>query len=487
MSLATAIKTAQNSLLNTARQTIVTSRNIGEASNENYVRRDAVLASGMSGARVVDIRRNSNEELLRDSLAALSNSRAQSVVSYGADRLQRLVNGVDSSTAPATLIAGFEDALQLYSSDPSNTLLASSAVYAAKEVADGLNGASLAIQEYRAEIDQDIKNSVAELNDLLASFKQANDEVVQGTRSGADVNDALDQRDSLLKKISEYVSVSVVKREGNDFALYTGQGVTLFETVPRSVTFEPLTSYSPGVAGNAIRVDGVPIIGGDGANTDSVGTLAAMVQMRDDISSELQSQLDEIARGLIATFAESDQSGGGGPDLAGLFTHTGGPAIPAAGTLSPGLGLTISVNAAFDPAVGGNPELLRDGGANGAAYVGNTTGGSAYSTRLINYVESMSDPLPTDIAAGIAGTYSVSGYAESSLGWLESLRKTATEAADGKSALYERLENALQSSTGVNIDEEMAILIDLEQAYEASSRIIRAVDEMLQSLLAAVN
>lgn len=106
---------------------------------------------------------------------------------------------------------------------------------------------------------------------------------------------------------------------------------------------------------------------------------------------------------------------------------------------------------------------------------------------MIDYAERMNDPLPTDIGAGIAGIYSVSGYAESSLGWLESLRKTATEAADSKTALYERLDGALQSATGVNIDEEMAILINLEQSYEASARIIRAVDEMLDVLMAAVN
>jgi flagellar hook-associated protein 1 FlgK len=487
MSLTTAIRTAQNSLLNTARQTIVTSRNISEASNENYVRREAILVSGQSGARVVNVQRNSDQQLLRDSLSARSSSEAQSVLSTGADRLQRLVNGVDNSTAPATLIAAFEDALQLYGSDPSNTLLASSAVYAAKEVANGLNGASLAIQEYRTDIDQDIKGAVAELNDLLVDFERANDEVVQGTRAGVEVNDALDERDALLKRISEFVSVSVVQRDGNDFALYTSQGVTLFETVPRSVTFDPVTSYSPGVTGNAIRIDGVPIIGGDGANTNSVGTLAAMIQMRDDISSQLQSQLDEIARGLVTAFAEADTTGGGGPDLAGLFTWGGGPAIPVSGTLSPGLALTFSVNGAFDPSLGGDPELLRDGGANGAAYVSNTTGGAGYSDRLIGYVEGMSDPVPTDVAAGIAGTYSVSGYAESSLGWLESVRKTATEAADSKTALYQRLDGALQSSTGVNIDEEMAILIDLEQSYAASARIIKAVDEMLQTLMAAVN
>jgi flagellar hook-associated protein 1 FlgK len=293
MSLTAAIRTAQNSLMNTARQTIVTTRNITEASNENYVRRDAVVVSSLNGARVVDVRRNSDQDLLRDSLRALSNSTAQSFISSGADRLQRLVNGTDNSTAPSTLLAAFEDALQLYSSDPSNTLLASSAVYSAKEVADGLNSASLAIQEYRGDIDQDISNSVSALNDLLVSFKQVNDEVIQGTRVGADINDALDERDTILKRISEFVPVSVVQRDGNDFALYTGQGVTLFETVPRSVTFEPLNSYSPGMTGNAIRIDGVPIIGGDGANTDSVGSLAAMVQMRDDIAVQLQSQLDE--------------------------------------------------------------------------------------------------------------------------------------------------------------------------------------------------
>lgn len=486
MSLTAAIRTAQNSLLNTARQTVVTSRNISEASNANYVRRDSVLVSTDSGARVVNVRRNTNEDLLRDSLLARSDSTAQSIISDGTDRLQRLVNGIDNVTAPATLIASFEDALQLYSSDSSNTLLASSAVDYAKELANGLNGASLAIQEYRGEIDQNISESVGNLNDLLANFKQVNDEVVQGTVVGADVNDALDQRDSLLKQISEYVSVSVLQRDNNDYALYTSQGVTLFETVPREVTFDPLTSYSPGVTGNPIRIDGVPVIGGDGANTNSTGSLAAMVQMRDTITVQLQSQLDEVARGLVTTFAESDTTGGGLPDLAGLFTYSGGPAIPASGTISTGIALTLSVNGAFDPSVGGDPELLRDGGANGIAYVSNTTGGSGYSDRLIKYVEAMNDPLPTDIRAGIAGTYSVSGYAESSLGWLESTRKTASEAADGKNALYERLQNSLSSSTGVNIDEEMAILIDLEQSYQASARIVSAIDDMLKTLMQSV-
>jgi flagellar hook-associated protein 1 FlgK len=486
MSLTSALRIAQNSLLNTARQTIVASRNISEASNENYVRRDPMVVSSDAGARVVNIRRNTNIDLFWHSLNAKSESTAQSFIADTATRLQRLVNGVDNSTAPSTLIASFKDALQLYSSEPSNTLLATSAVTFAKELSDGLNTASLAVQEFRSSIDADLEDEVGKFNSLLTEFKQVNDEVVQGTRSGTDVNDALDRRDTLLKDISEYVSVSVVQRADNDYALYTGQGVTLFETVPRTVSFDPLTTYAPGITGNAIRIDGVPVIGGTGSNSSASGTFAAMIQMRDTVAVQMQSQLDEIARGLITTFAETDQTGGGGPDLAGLFTYAGGPAIPAAGTISTGIALTLGVNGAFDPAVGGDPTLLRDGGANGAAYVANTTGGSAFSDHLIGYVEAMSDPLATDINAGIAGSYSVSGYAETSLGWLESLRSTASSASDSKYALYERLNEAHFASTGVSIDEEMSILIDLEQSYEASARILAAVGQMMDELLAAV-
>jgi flagellar hook-associated protein 1 FlgK len=486
MSLTAAIRTAQSSLLNTALQTVVTSRNIAEASNENYSRRDALLVSTDSGARVVSILRATDKKLLWDGLQAYSDSNAQSFLSQGADRLQRLINGVDNATAPATLLSNFEDALQLYSSDASNTLLASSVIDYAKDLADGLNSSSLAIQSYRAEIDQDIEGAVAELNNLLAKFKDVNDEVVQGTIVKADVNDALDERDALLKEISKYVSVSAVQRDNNDYALFTSQGVTIFETIPRDVTFDPQTVYTPGITGNAIRIDGVPVIGGVGANTSSSGKLAAMVQMRDSVSVDMQSQLDEIARSLVTIFAESDTSGGGGPDLAGLFTWSGGPAIPPAATIETGMALTIAVNPLFDPVVGGDPELLRDGGANGVAYVSNATGGAGYADHLIGYLESMNASVPTDINAGIAGTYSVSGYAESSLGWLESLRSRASDAADSKAALHDRLRTAMLSETGVNIDEEMAILIDLEQAYQASARIVQAVDEMLQALLNSV-
>ena len=73
---------------------------------------------------------------------------------------------------------------------------------------------------------------------------------------------------------------------------------------------------------------------------------------------------------------------------AGLFTWPGAPAIPPAGTLVDGLAGSISAQRRLRFLAGGNPNLLRDGGANGAGYVHNTVGGASYADLLISYSDS---------------------------------------------------------------------------------------------------
>ena len=49
-----------------------------------------------------------------------------------------------------------------------------------------------------------------------------------------------------------------------------------------------------------------------------------------------------------------------------------------------------------------------------------------------------------------------------------------------------RTSEALSNVTGVNIDEEMSLLLDLEHSYQASAKLVQTVDNMLAALLAAV-
>ena len=485
MSLSTALSIAQSALLNTQRQTTIVSRNISESANPDYSRRGTMLSTAGNGASIVDIRRSTSDVLFRQNMAALSAWSGQETLLNGLNTLDIDVFGANNTNHPSRLIGDLQSALQIYSASPSNTSVAENVIETARQLVSALNSGSDAIQNYRTGVDREIVSTVADLNTLLADFKVANDEVVAGSKLGRDVNDALDQRDALLKKITEIVPITAIKRSDNDIMLTTTSGITLFETVPRNVTFTPTAGYAAGAAGNSIYVDGVPLAAGTGANTSSSGKLTALVQLRESVAGGLQAQLDEVARGLINAFAETDPTAIN-PDLAGLFTWPGGPALPAAGTLENGLAGVISINAAFDSSVGGNPHLLRDGGANGAAYIHNSSGGASYADLLLSYDTRIGTPIAFDPAAGISGTISLSAYSTESASWFSALRSDATRASENKTALMMRTSEALSNVTGVNIDEEMSLLLDLEHSYQASAKLVQTVDNMLAALLAAV-
>jgi flagellar hook-associated protein 1 FlgK len=70
--------------------------------------------------------------------------------------------------------------------------------------------------------------------------------------------------------------------------------------------------------------------------------------------------------------------------------------------------------------------------------------------------------------------------------WLQAVRKSATAEADYKSTLKDQASSALSRITGVNLDEEMTLMLDLERSYQASAKIMATIDSMLGSLMQAV-
>lgn len=489
MSLTTALNIAQSALFNTTRQTTVVSQNITNSGNPDYARRSATVVSTAPGATVVSIQRTTDDVLFRSNMKALSAYEGQNTLLNGMQNLSLAVNGVDNADSAASALGDFQQALNLYSATPSNTSLGENTVESARQLVRNLNDGTNAIQSFRTDMDNQISQAVSDLNNLLKSFDQANRAIVAGNQTGADVSDAQDQRDGLLKQISQYVSISAIKRDNGDMMLVTSDGATLYETVPRTVTFDATAGYSATTVGNAIKVDGVPLSAGAGGNTSGSGRLAAMVQLRDSTATTMQSQLDEIARGLISAFAETDP---GDPTATagktpGLFTWPGAPAMPADGTLAPGLAGRISINPAMDSTVGGSASVLRDGGGGGAAYVANPDGNASFSDLLIRYSQNLDKPIAFDPAAGAGANASVMTYSTNAVSSFEAGRKDASDAADNKNALMTRTQQALSNSTGVNIDEEMSMMLDLEHSYQASARMISTVDNMLSALLNAIH
>lgn len=491
MSLSAGLNIARSALAVVSGQTAVISRNISAVNDPNYARRTAnvvALASG-SGVEISSITRATDKVLFATKIDAASRAMMQEAIAAGLDALENTINDPNLGRSPSALIGKFNDALQFYANAPQDVTAASSAVAAAVNLANALNDATSTVQGVRAQADADMASSVDRINSLLSRLEDVNGVIVSQSETAGDLNDYLDQREQILSELSEEIGIKTVTRGRNDVVVYTDGGVTLFESKARAVTFQPTGAFTAGVEGNAVHVDGVPVTGDAAGMKTHSGRLAGYAAVRDTLAPAYQSQIDELARGLIVAFRESDQSAMPAlPDVPGLFTWSGAPAMPGSAVV-PGIAGSIKVNPNVNPAAGGNVNLLRDGGISNPgdpAYTYNTSGAAGFSDRLRELLDMMTTPQDFDPLAGLGTNVSLSKYAGASAGWLEEARRSATSDADFSATLLNRASTALSNVTGVNLDEEMTIMLELERSYQASAKIVSTIDAMFDTLLAAV-
>ncbi len=487
MSLSTGLNIARSALAFVSSETAVLSRNISGASEENYVRRELNpinLAGG--GVRPAQVSRASNDALLAQFINSSSASSKQQAIVDGLNYLHQTIANSDLGHAPSEKLAALESALSLYAESPNDTTRANAVVARANDLALSLNNSAQSVVEVRQKADTDMAASVGRINDLLTEFESANTEIVRANQKLTDASEAYDRRDGILKQLADEIGIRTVQRPDDDIAIYTDSGVTLFEKHPRSVVFSQTNGFSPTTGGGAVYVDGVAVTGANAPLPIKSGRLAGLAELRDVTSVTYQTQLDEMARGLVEAFAETDPGTPAAlPPLTGLFTYSGGPNLPATGTHYQGMAAEIRVEATVDPSQGGSPSLIRDGGINGAGYIQNSTGAAGFNERILNNISELSASRSFDSAASIDTTASVSGYGASSIAWIEQTRSIVQQEADYSATLKAHTSVTLTNAVGVNVDEEMANLLELERSFEASARLISAIDQMFSTLLQA--
>jgi flagellar hook-associated protein 1 FlgK len=495
MSLSSAYLIANGSLSTISTQISTVSRNISNSGTRGYSEKYAQIVTDYNGGAVIRSINNATDlALFKSLLQSTAGEANSSSLAAGVSALAQLMisssgsSNVTSGNSPVAKLAALKAALQQYDAAPSDTTAAGAVLSSAKDLVESLNNASTATQQAREQADADIGSAVTNINDLLAQFQKVNSDIVAGTAANSDVTDLLDQRNNLLTQLSSQVGVRTLTRANNDMVIYTDNGATLFETTPRAVTFQPSAALGAGASGSAVYVDGIPITGQNPASQNiQSGALAGLTQIRDVVAPKFQNQLDEIARGLVSAFSESDQTGGGAPTRPGLFTFPG--ATGAVGsTLVPGLASLIQVNANADPSQGGDITRLRDGGISdptNPAYKYNTTGAAGFSGRIEQLLSNLQAPQAFDPAAGLDQNASLVSYATESQGWLAAQKQQADNGATFQSALLAQTSQAFSNATGVNLDSEMSKMVALENSYQASAKLLTTIDSMFQALLDA--
>lgn len=484
MNLTTATNAANASLATISAESSVLSRNIAGINNGgSFSRKIANIATTVSGSvALTSITNAQNKALFESVLGATSSSAAQNAILSGLTALQNSMGDTDSANSPSSEISALTNALQAYEASPNDASLAASVVTAANSLAMTLNNATTTVQQLREQTDSQMASSVSQINSLLSQFQTVNSQIVSATAMGNDVTDLEDTRNTILTQLSQQIGISTTVGANGDMSIYTDSGVTLFQGGrPRSVAFQPVSTYTPATTGNAVYVDGVAITGVSAAMPIQSGALAGLGNLRDSIAVTYQTQLDQIAQGLISSFAETDPSGLGTP-LAGLFTNAGSTIVPSVSS-NTGLAGAISVNAAVDPNQGGNAMLLRDG----INYTYNTANAASYSTQLQQLLTNLSSGQTFNPAGQIGTGNSVGGYAMASASWLNGQLQNATSESSYQSTLLSNSTTALSNVTGVNLDDEMSQMLDLENSYAASSKLLTTINSMFVDLTNAIN
>jgi flagellar hook-associated protein 1 len=486
--LTSALSLALSGLVATQSQTALVSRNITRAGEEDYTRKIVDISTDLSGnVRATNIVRQVEKGLVEAANAALSGREGQQIINESLSRLSEIVGDVEEDGSIAWGIGQLQSALKDFEASPSNTSLGNSVIRVAADLARTLNAAADIASDVRQDTESGISNSVRNANQLLSEIEDINSRITSGRSDSGTIAELLDKRDAAIKSLSAELGLRTVERPNRGIAIYTDSGVTLFDVVARSISFDTTVGLQAGSDGKAVYVDGVQVTGAGAPMSLRQGRIAAQAEFRDGTAKILQVQIDETARMLVTQFAESDQGVPTSlPAATGLFQWAGSPSVPSLGVLAPGIASQIKISPLFDPAQGGSANLLRDGGANGAAYVANANGVSGFQPRLANLISSFDAQVSFDAASGLPSPSSLKAFATRSAGWVEQYRSESSNSLLKSDAMFQRMTEALSKKSGVNIDEEMAELLNLEKSYQAAAKIMTTVDQMLATLMQIV-
>ena len=482
MSITGALNNALSGLAAASRAAEIVASNTANATTPGYAKRGLALSAADLGGRGAGVRidgvtRQVNDSLLGDlRLATASGGNARLLTGFHSD-LEARIGAPGEAGSLSARLAGFESALIGAASQPDATLRLTQVLSAAQDVVQQVNGISAHLETVRTQADRQIATQVGVMNTTLAQIADLNRQIVAQRSLGQDGAALMDQRQVLVDKLAEIVPLRTVARDNDQIALFTTGGASLLEGHPAEIGFAPvglatadMTLASGALSG--LTLNGMPIDSKEGGVLGG-GQLGALFTIRDDLAPDAQAQIDAFARDLIARFSDPAIDPSLSPGDAGLFTDRGAPFDPLEEV---GLAGRLAINAAADPGQGGAVWRLRDG-LNAAA-----AGDVGDPTLLVSLRAALTDSEPpaSGAFAGLAKT--PSGLAADILSMVSGARQGAAARESYANARQDALTGAFLAE-GVDTDQELQKLLQIEQAYAANARVITTIDEMIQQLL----
>ena len=318
--------------------------------------------------------------------------------------------------------------------DPTGGAARDGVLSAGGRVAAGLNRAAERLDRLTDDVHASLDARAAEVTALSAQVARLNGLVAEATVRGDVPADLMDQRDVALDRLSELVGATDVLPDADGgVEVRVGGAVLVSGTRAKTLEVDHTGGGLPTLrtaSGQAVRAEGS--VAGDLA---ALGDLAGVRAGVDDLTVRVRDQVN------AAHAAGFGLDGVGGRDF---FTGTGARDL----AVDPSLGRDQVAASASGARADGDHALLL-AGLRGQAVAGRTA---------------------TDQATDLGGRLGTAG-------------RDAAWAARGAAAAADGAEQRRLAAHAVNLDEATVQVMQAQHAYAASAQVVRAADELLQTLL----
>ena len=430
----------------------VTSHNIANASNPNFSRQRILfetetsdLSAGMvwgNGVKIADVLR------VRDQLVD-----AHIIGTYpkysDSNRQSQLISDIEqvfsepSDLGVSNLLTQFFNSFDELAVTPNSSPLRVNVINAANNLSAKVSSINQSLISLKTDIRNEFSQKVTQVNTLLKQIHQINFEQFSNSYSGVSTNDLYDKRDALINQLSQLVNINVTYDETNSAVISIGGALAADRMHAAEFVMED----------NGTKLS-LKLKDGEYPVVLNGGELNALSQVYSQKIPSYQSKLDEVINKLVESVNQVHSTG---------YTNTNPPET----------GINF-----FEGYVNGvlkiNQEIVADPNKIAASADG-TEGNGDIALSIAQLTD----------AELINGSTLLESYSSlvNGLGNDSMLQQNYAQA---NNLVLSQLEQQQASQSGVSLDEEMTNVLAFQRSYEASAKLIKVADEILETILQMV-
>jgi len=205
-------------------------------------------------------------------------------------------------------IQNFFNAVQELANNPSSSISREFLLSEGGTLVDRMHYLNEQLNSTRSRLNQDLESTINDINGIASSLAETNQSIVTatGVANGVEPNDLLDQRDQLLKDLSELINVTTLTQDNGAINVFVGSGQALI--IDGNATTLSVVNSAEDVSKKDISfatATGSIII------TDELtgGRIGGALDFRDEVLDPAQNELGRVVVGLTDQFNTQHQLG----------------------------------------------------------------------------------------------------------------------------------------------------------------------------------